>query len=134
MPDPIKTIPSAPQPVTLGKATPTPAPTSAPAPESKPKYDHRLAVTQATVGDAVGVEQVDNATAATRFRGFCRKCGWQSHQPTQQLARDAAVQHVKKHIVDAVTASAPALASSPAIAPPSVPATAKPIPIASTTR
>lgn len=91
----------APPPLPLGKAQPNVAKPSASDPGLPPQFDDRLAVTKDNLGDVVRVDEVPGAMPGTQFRGYCRKCGWQTHQPTQQLAGDGVREHAAKHIIQA---------------------------------
>jgi hypothetical protein len=55
-------------------------------------------ITKANIEQAVLVEEVPNANPAHKFLGICRKDGWQTHQPTKQLAHDAVVAHAQRFI------------------------------------
>jgi hypothetical protein len=57
-----------------------------------------MRVTKDNVNDAVGFETVDAVVNGLPARGYCRKCGWQTHQTNEADARAAVVQHAQQHV------------------------------------
>lgn len=39
------------------------------------------------------------AKTVYRFRGVCLKCGWQTHQPSAEQAKELVMAHAKRHIL-----------------------------------
>jgi hypothetical protein len=68
-----------------------------PAKLDKPQFEPNLLLTKDNLDDAVGYETVESSTGLPA-RGYCRKCGWQTHQTNEADARAAVLDHAKRHV------------------------------------
>jgi hypothetical protein len=51
------------------------------------------------LSDYVVVTPVEGGLLTSKFRGVCKKCAFQSYQPTKELAQGAVEFHAQKHLI-----------------------------------
>jgi hypothetical protein len=65
-------------------------------------YEPNLLLHDKNLDEVVYATEVANAVTSHRWRGACRKCGWQTHLPTRGAVIDAVKDHARRHVLDAV--------------------------------
>jgi hypothetical protein len=64
----------------------------------EPLYVPNHLTTKENANDLVKVFENVGGVAGKVWRGVCRKCGWQTHQPTKTNAAEAVADHVQRHV------------------------------------
>jgi hypothetical protein len=79
-------------------AKPEPLSKTGPATAPQPVWTPGVRV---DAGNVDSIIHVENVGGNLPFRGVCKKCGWQTHQPSDEAARQAVSSHAGRHIREA---------------------------------